>query len=47
MAKTIWKIIALIVSSVLAASVIYAAGYTDMLDIKGTIKWSNKERYRR
>ena len=47
MAKTIWKAIALTMGGLLAASVIYAAGYTDMLDIKGTIKWSNKERYRR
>lgn len=47
MAKTLWKTIALIMGGLLASSVIYAAGYTDMLDIKGTIKWSNKERYRR
>jgi hypothetical protein len=47
MAKTIWKTIALTMGGILAACAIYAAGYTDMLDMKGTIKWSYKERYRR
>ena len=47
MAKTIWKIIALVLATVFAAATVYAAGYTDALNIKDNYRMMNKERYRR
>lgn len=47
MAKTLWKIIALVLATMFAAATVYAAGYTDALNVKGNYRMMNKERYRR
>lgn len=47
MAKTLWKIIALTLAALFAAATVYAAGYTDALNIRGNYKTMNRQRYRR